>query len=192
MSRKTGEGRVMQESHTKKSTRIIMWVIAIVMAGGFIGSYFLLIMNNGSSNQAQTQAQTNQAKTSQVDPTAYKVTGRVAQLQITDEVVGTGPTAGAGDLLRIHYKGTIAQTGVKFDSSYDRGEPLTCKLANLVAGWQQGIPGMKVGGKRRLVVPAALGYGSQANATIPADSDLVFEVELLAVNPAGATDQCAQ
>lgn len=178
----------MQETKTKRSTRIIMLLIAFVMAGGFIGSYFLIIINQQNANdpnaQLNNQSQQDKQGESTVDPTAYKVTGKVDKLEVTDEKVGTGPEAKVSDTIRVHYKGTIAQTGVKFDSSYDRGEPVTFPLANVIEGWQQGIPGMKVGGKRRLVIPAALAYGDKAQQGIPANSDLVFEVELLAINPA--------
>lgn len=175
----------MEEHHTKKSTRIIILIIALVMAGGFIGSYFLIIINqNDNSQQTQADLVNEKAKKNQsYDPTAYKVSGKVTQLQIVDEKVGTGPEAKASDTVRVHYKGTFAQTGVKFDSSYDRGEPATFGLSQVIPAWQQGIPGMKVGGKRRLVVPSDLAYGSQGNTGIPPNSDLVFEVELLAINP---------
>jgi FKBP-type peptidyl-prolyl cis-trans isomerase FkpA len=173
----------VQESHTKKSTRIIIFIIALVMAGGFIGSYFLLIMNNGNTNQQAQNSQTTNQQAHEVDPNAYTVTGKVAKLEITDEKVGAGPGVTANDTVRVHYKGTFAQTGVKFDSSYDRGEPATFALSNVIQGWQEGVIGMKVGGKRRLVVPSDLAYGTQGNAAIPPNSDLVFEIELLAINP---------
>ena len=173
----------MQESKTKKSTRIIIFIIAVVMAGGFIGSYFLLIMNNGNTNQQSQTSQTAKQQSQQVDPTAYTVTGKVTKLEITDEKVGTGEAVKAGDTVRVHYKGTFAQTGVKFDSSYDRGEPVTFALNNVIQGWQEGMVGMQVGGKRRLVIPSDMAYGAQGNVGIPPNSDLVFEVELLAINP---------
>lgn len=182
----------MEANHTKKSTRIIIWVIAIVMAAGFLGSYFLVILENNQAAKQNDNSQTGQ-DTQQlnqtVDPTAYKVSGAVTSLQITDETVGTGAEVKAGDTVRVNYKLTNAQSGVKYDSSYDRGEPATLSLSQVIPGWQQGMPGMKVGGKRRLVVPASLGYGpqgtqdSQGNQVIPANADLVFEIELLAVNP---------
>ena len=176
------------ESKTKKSTRIIMWVIAIVMAGGFIGSYFLVIIQNGNQQQdeqelAQQQVTNEAQKNQEVDPTAYKVEGKVNDLQVTDLQVGTGDAVKEGDSVQVHYKGTIAQTGVKFDSSYDRGEPITFGLSQVIEGWQKGMVGMQVGGKRRLVIPAAQAYGDTAQPGIPANSDLVFEVELFAVNP---------
>lgn len=176
------------EHHTKKSTRIAIIVIVVVMTAGFMGSYFIMILNPGQSQtnqsqQAQQKADQEAQKNQKYDDTAYKVEGKVDKLQITDLKVGTGPAATINDTLRVHYKGTIAQTGVKFDSSYDRGEPATFALMQVIQGWQEGIPGMQVNGKRRLVIPASLAYGDQAQGGIPANSDLVFEVELLALNP---------
>ncbi|HVI69556.1 MAG TPA: FKBP-type peptidyl-prolyl cis-trans isomerase [Magnetospirillaceae bacterium] len=178
---------------TKKSTRIIIWVIAIAMAGGFIGSSFLMIFNNNAATD-QTNQTTNPTPTGQPDPNAFKVEGPVGQLGITDIKVGTGAVAQVGDSITVHYKGTLAQTGIKFDSSYDRGEPITLALQapsatqpGVIRGWVTGIDGMKVGGKRRLVIPASLAYGDEAQETIPANSDLVFEVELLNVAPPAPT-----
>lgn len=175
-------------SHTKKSTRIIIWVIAIVMAAGFLGSYFLVILeNNNNANQANAVNTTAQKPEElPVDPTAFKVEGKVESLQVVDETVGTGDEVHAGDTVKVHYKGTVAQSGGKFDSSYDRGEPVEISLMQVIPGWQEGIQGMKVGGKRRLVIPSNLGYGDQPAGGIPANSDLVFEVELFGVTPAAA------
>lgn len=172
------------ENHTKNWQRIVIWAIILATAFGSVGFYFLIIMQNGQQNAVQQSVQeVNPDKGGTVDPTAFKVDGDVTELQKTDLVVGTGAEVKAGDTIRFHYKGTIAQTGVKFDSSYDRGEPITYPLTSLIQGWQDGIPGMKVGGKRRLVIPSELGYGAQASGSIPANSDLVFEIEVLAVNP---------
>jgi FKBP-type peptidyl-prolyl cis-trans isomerase FkpA len=183
-------------SHTKKSTRIIIWVIAIVMAVGSLGAYFLVILENENAKKAQTQqleANSNQPEEElPVDPTAYKVNGKVEKLETTDHKVGDGAEAKVGDTIKVHYKGTLATTGQKFDSSYDRGEPIDLPLQlpnetqrGVIEGWVEGIKGMKVGGTRRLVIPAAMAYGPQAQPGIPANSDLVFEVELLGVTPAG-------
>lgn len=105
-------------------------------------------------------------------------------LQMTDEVVGTGAEAVAGKKVSVHYTGTLTD-GKKFDSSLDRGQPFTFDLGagQVIKGWDEGVAGMKVGGKRKLVIPANLGYGARevGNGAIPANSTLVFEVELLDV-----------
>ena len=113
-------------------------------------------------------------------PTAVTDSGVVEK---TDLVVGTGAEAVAGDTLTVHYTGWLAD-GTKFDSSYDRGTPYTFRLGagSVIAGWDQGIPGMKVGGKRRLIIPPSLAYGASGRPPqIPGNSTLKFEVELLAI-----------
>jgi len=103
-------------------------------------------------------------------------------LQITDEVTGTGAQAKARNAVAVNYIGTLTN-GTKFDSSYDRGQPFSFVLGagQVIKGWDEGVLGMKVGGKRKLVIPASLGYGAQSIGPIPANSTLIFEVELLGV-----------
>jgi len=106
-------------------------------------------------------------------------------LQITDEVVGTGVEAKAGNAVAVNYIGTLAD-GKKFDSSYDAGrQPFVFLLGagKVIKGWDEGVVGMKVGGKRKLVIPSALAYGEQGagNGIIPPNSTLIFEIELLGV-----------
>lgn len=177
----------MYESKTKKSTRIIILAVAFVMAAGFLISYFLIIVeqNNPSTPQTQEEKANEEVQKKQtVDPTAYKVNGKVTKLETLDKKVGTGPAATANDTVRVHYKGTFAQSGIKFESSYDTGEPVAIPLGQVIPGWKEGIPGMQVGGQRRLVVPSDMAYGPSGRPGIPPNSDLVFEVELLAINPA--------
>ena len=102
------------------------------------------------------------------------------QLIIEDTLVGTGATVKAGDTVKIHYTGTL-EDGTVFDSSLTRNEPFETQVGvgMLIQGWDQGIPGMKVGGKRHLVIPSELGYGNRAVGSIPANSTLIFDVELL-------------
>ena len=116
--------------------------------------------------------------------------GSVAELQRIDAVVGTGTEATPGTLVSVHYTGWLydekapRQRGKKFDSSVDRGEPFSFKLGagQVIRGWDEGVAGMKVGGKRTLLIPAWLGYGSSgAGGVIPPNASLVFEVELLGV-----------
>lgn len=104
-------------------------------------------------------------------------------LVIEDITVGTGATAAAGNTVTVNYVGTLTN-GTKFDSSYDRNQPFTFRLGagQVIAGWDQGVVGMRVGGKRRLTIPPSLAYGNQAVGPIPANSTLKFDIELLAVN----------
>ena len=107
-----------------------------------------------------------------------------ADLVIEDLVVGDGPEATPGSLVSAHYVGVTHDGGEQFDASWDRGQPFdfTLGAGAVIKGWDQGIPGMKVGGRRELIIPPSLGYGSQKQAKIPANSTLVFVVDLLAVN----------
>ncbi len=104
-------------------------------------------------------------------------------LESTDLVVGQGAEATSGKTVRVHYTGTLTD-GKKFDSSLDRGKPFEFKLGagNVIKGWDQGVVGMKVGGKRKLVIPPDMAYGARGfPPVIPPNSTLVFEIELLGV-----------
>jgi peptidylprolyl isomerase len=106
-------------------------------------------------------------------------------LQKIDLAVGKGAEAKSGDTVSVHYTGTL-ENGEKFDSSKDRNQPFEFKLGQgrVIQGWDQGVPGMKVGGKRKLIIPASLGYGARgAGPKIPPNSTLLFEVELLGIKP---------
>src|SRR4051794_34857806 len=105
-------------------------------------------------------------------------------LQYIDISPGDGPTAQAGQIVRVHYTGWLESNGQKFDSSVDRGQPFTFKLGagQVIKGWDEGVAGMKPGGKRKLTIPAELGYGSRgAGGVIPPNAELTFEVELLKI-----------
>jgi peptidylprolyl isomerase len=108
--------------------------------------------------------------------------GPVADLQIIDTVVGTGDEVPQGATITAHYTGALVADGTIFQSSHDFGRPVTFPLSGVIAGWTQGVPGMKVGGTRRLVIPAAQAYGaSSPSPNIPPNSDLVFDIELTAI-----------
>ncbi len=108
--------------------------------------------------------------------------GPVTQLQILDLVEGTGAIVEPNATITAHYTGALVADGTIFQSSLDFGQPATFGLNQVISGWTQGVPGMKIGGKRRLIIPAALAYGSQrAAANIPPNSDLVFDIELIAI-----------
>src|SRR5262245_23097539 len=105
-------------------------------------------------------------------------------LQYEDAVVGTGPEAVPGKSVEVHYTGTLAD-GSKFDSSHDRKKPFSFRLGagQVIKGWDEGVAGMKVGGKRKLVIPGDLGYGSRGYpGVIPPNAQLTFVVELLRVS----------
>jgi peptidylprolyl isomerase len=110
------------------------------------------------------------------------MTKTASGLEYRDDAVGEGQEARAGDTVSVHYTGTL-QDGSKFDSSRDRGQPLRFPLGagHVIKGWDEGVAGMKVGGKRTLVIPPELGYGSRRIGPIPPDSTLVFDVELMGV-----------
>lgn len=104
-------------------------------------------------------------------------------LKYVDRVVGTGDEAVAGKTVNVHYTGWL-ENGKKFDSSVDRGQPFSFPLGagRVIKGWDEGVQGMKVGGKRKLTIPSDLGYGSRgAGGVIPPNATLIFDVELLGV-----------
>ena len=101
-------------------------------------------------------------------------------LQIIEIEVGDGETAAAGGSVTVHYTGWLTD-GTVFDSSLDDGVPISFSLDRVIPGWQEGIPGMQVGGTRRLIIPPDLAYGEGGTGGIPPNSVLVFDVELLAV-----------
>jgi FKBP-type peptidyl-prolyl cis-trans isomerase len=109
-------------------------------------------------------------------------TATAPKVDMTDSVVGKGAEAVNGKAVTVHYTGTL-KDGTKFDSSVDRKEPFTFTLGagQVIKGWEQGILGMKVGGKRKLTIPPELAYGANAVGAIPANSTLIFDVELLEV-----------
>jgi FKBP-type peptidyl-prolyl cis-trans isomerase len=135
----------------------------------------------------QTPTNSNQQETTKLEGTKLAnftpITTQVTELQKIDLVVGTGKEATAGANITVHYTGALAATGEIFESSKDSGNPATFGLNGLIKGWQDGIPGMKEGGTRRLVIPYAQAYGEAGSPPkIPAKSDLVFDIELISVN----------
>lgn len=106
----------------------------------------------------------------------------VTTLEIIDREIGTGEEVQPGATVKAHYTGALCKNGIIFQSSHDFGEAISFPLDGVIAGWQQGVPGMKVGGWRRLIIPAELAYGASSPASnIPPNSDLVFDIELVAI-----------
>ena len=106
----------------------------------------------------------------------------ISELQIIDILKGNGSTVVEGATIEAHYTGALVKNGVIFQSSHDLGNPIVFGLNQVIDGWTKGVPGMKVGGKRRLIIPAAQAYGANSpSPNIPANSDLVFDIELISI-----------
>ncbi|HJQ08579.1 MAG TPA: FKBP-type peptidyl-prolyl cis-trans isomerase [Candidatus Saccharimonadales bacterium] len=174
--------------------RIIALVIVVIF---FITSFsvsFLVIWQLYKDNkEAKTVNQDTSTPANDAQKTGEKLEGTklagftpvdvVAEMQITDLQPGNGAEAKAGDTVTVDYTGAVAATGTIFQSSLDTGQPVSFPLGNVIKGWQEGIPGMKAGGKRRLVIPAEKAYGANPpqGSNIPADAALVFDVTLHSV-----------
>jgi FKBP-type peptidyl-prolyl cis-trans isomerase len=191
--------------NSETKNKWIAMIAAIVVVAFFFGGIIFYSFNNKvetalSGEAASTTAQVNlvpdsagtaaalnsvnsQVTTTNSLTTTMNSITTADGLVIQDEVIGTGAEAQAGQTINVNYVGTL-ENGTKFDSSYDRGQPFqfTLGAGQVIRGWDEGFAGMKVGGKRKLVIPAALGYGDQAvGGVIPANSTLLFEVELVSV-----------
>jgi FKBP-type peptidyl-prolyl cis-trans isomerase FkpA len=132
---------------------------------------------------AQAQKPQEAAKPQEPAKAVAPPPGPEAKLGIVDPVVGKGQEAKSGDTVKVHYTGTLTD-GSKFDSSKDRNQPFEFTLGQgrVIKGWDQGVVGMKIGGKRKLTIPSTLGYGERgAGAKIPPNSTLLFDIELLEI-----------
>lgn len=150
--------------------------------------------NDAMSAQAEIQKQLEEQAKNQQNPetaTGDKLEGtklanftpveKVETLQVIDTKEGTGEVVPAGATVTAHYTGALAKDGTIFQSSFDTGQPASFSLNQVIKGWTDGVPGMKVGGERRLIIPAAMAYGDKEQPGIPANSDLVFDITLVAV-----------
>lgn len=162
----------------RKNTYIAV-AVALVVVGVFIFLGFF-----GMTGTAPQQPQSAETEAQQLLADISR-SGSVSELKIIDTVVGTGAEASAGDTVTVNYVG-ILHDGTVFDASQNRGEPFSFTLGagQVIKGWDLGVAGMKVGGTRLLAIPAELGYGERAIGKIPANSTLIFQVELLST---GAT-----
>ena len=107
---------------------------------------------------------------------------QVTELEIIEVEVGTGEEVRPGAKITAHYTGALVKNGIIFQSSHDFGDAITFGLDQVIQGWTDGVPGMKIGGIRRLVIPAEQAYGSSSpSRNIPANSDLVFDIDLVAI-----------
>lgn len=149
-------------------------------------------MVTGSGDKTAKKDTTTTQPTTDTTSTAGKLAGTqlssftpvasTTELQKIDTKVGDGTEVKTGDTVTVDYTGAVAATGKIFESSLDSGQTATFPLAKVIVGWQEGIPGMKIGGTRRLIIPAAKAYGANPpSAAIPANADLVFDVTLKSI-----------
>ena len=153
----------------------------------FIAAIALVVIASActkKSEEPKTETATSTTTTTTTNATAGApaTAPATSKVDIVDTVVGKGAEAVSGKTVTVHYTGTL-KDGTKFDSSVDRKEPFSFNLGagQVIKGWEQGIVGMKVGGKRKLTIPPELAYGANAVGAIPANSTLLFDVELLDV-----------
>jgi peptidylprolyl isomerase len=177
-------------STTRLRDRIFAAFGAVLFLGSACAvSAYYVATSHSSSNSNSPTAKPQTCSDTQTEPTfptpeMYKPDGAVTELQATDLEQGSGPASKAGDCLVVKYYGTLASDGTKFDENYTTTSAFAFVLGQgqVIQGWDKGMVGMKVGGTRRLVIPAAQAYGSQSpSAAIPANSDLVFQVKLLRI-----------
>ena len=163
--------RARRRATKLRTTRIVLIIVFLLVIA--VGGYFIY------TKLAQPAATENVAILSNGENMITTTSG----LKYEDLTVGSGAEAVAGKTVSVHYTGWL-ENGTKFDSSLDRGEPFMFQLGagEVIAGWDEGVAGMKVGGKRQLVIPSDLGYGARgAGGVIPPNATLIFEVELLAI-----------
>ena len=137
--------------------------IVLIAALGLTGLAYLFLRNESRSAQSEVTT--------------------ASGLRYVDLVTGTGPSPKPGQTVSVHYTGTL-ENGTKFDSSVDRGQPFTFQIGvgRVIKGWDEGVMTMKIGGKRRLIIPPQLGYGARgAGGVIPPNATLIFDVELIDV-----------
>lgn len=160
--------------------RAVFVTIAILILA--IGGVILFWRFSGQKNKVLNDTSQRLVILPSPSPTPAMGLSESSELKMEDIKIGSGKEAINGLKLTVHYMGKLTD-GTEFDSSYTRGEPFTLTLGagQVIKGWDQGLVGMKVGGKRKLTIPPQLGYGSQAQGSIPPNSTLIFEIELVKV-----------
>ncbi|HEX6462320.1 MAG TPA: FKBP-type peptidyl-prolyl cis-trans isomerase [Candidatus Saccharimonadales bacterium] len=169
---------------TKRSQQIAIWIIAVVLAVGSVGFYFVVIIeNNRLAEEQQKSMEQQKPKALPGEEAKPFEAASVTELKKDDLKGGTGEEVLAGATVKVKYMGWLPD-GTIFDSSHRGGvvEEGTLNLNQVIAGWKEGIPGMKVGGKRMLLIPAAQAYGEAGSPpTIPANTPLAFIVEVTGI-----------
>jgi hypothetical protein len=151
---------------------------AIVLA--LVGGIALRVILTDEEGEPPTVVADTPAPVSTPPPVDAEPTVTDSGLTIIDITVGAGDTVAEGDTITVHYTGWLESNGAQFDSSRG-GDPVPFELAGLIPGWQEGIPGMREGGQRRLIIPPELAYGDADQGNIPPNSTLIFDIELISI-----------
>jgi peptidylprolyl isomerase len=161
-------------------------------SGGATSATSTAAASSASTSSTVSASATSTTTSSTPLPAALKTKPKVSipsgpppsKLVIKDLVKGTGPAATASSTVNVQYVGVLYKGGKQFDASWNdgSGQPVSLPLSGVIKGWQQGIPGMKIGGRRELIIPPSLGYGATAQSKIPANSTLVFIIDLHALS----------
>ncbi len=180
------------KEHSKRVFIIVIVVTFLLSSLGFTGLVIWEMTREKKDDptaelQKQLQEQLNQQnKEGTLEGTkleGFTPVPKVDSLQKIDTQVGTGAEVKPGDTVTAHYTGAVAATGIIFQSSHDRGQPIPFGLDQVIKGWTDGVPGMKEGGKRRILIPAEQAYGANPpqGSNIPANADLVFDIEIVKI-----------
>lgn len=165
---------------------IVFMVVLFVITGlgfGVWGFIEATRQKNDNSNQTNSAEENNVNGLAGKPLTNFTPVAKVESLQKIDQKVGTGGEAKLESKVTAHYTGAVAATGIVFQSSLDFGQPIPFSLKEVIQGWANGVPGMKEGGERRLLIPASMAYGANPppNSGIPPNADLVFDIQLIKV-----------
>lgn len=165
-----------------KITGILIGVIFL----GIIGAAFITSMDDGEPGEQATNEQVTGGEDMLQGTTLedYEPREEVTELEVIDLEEGSGEVVPENAVVVAHYTGALAENGTIFESSHDRGEPATFGLNEVIEGWGEGVPGMKVGGTRRLVIPSDLAYGPNPppGSIISANDPLVFDITIVGLN----------
>jgi peptidylprolyl isomerase len=188
-----------KEKSKRVALRVVMGVVGFI---AIVGGVYLVSGGNDSPASTSTSTTAAGVTTTTVDPNAPTTTAppkptvsapgaEPTELKVTTLREGTGDAAKNGDTLDVHYVGVLSKDGTEFDNSYDRGAPLTLTLGagQVIAGWEQGLVGVKVGGQYQIDIPAELAYGANgAGESIPPNAGLTFVVDIMSVTPGTPTE----
>lgn len=165
--------------------RVFALVVAFLFLATTVATGLAIVWTVRNDNKQGTianQSETGEGMLKGTKLADFTPVDTVDGLQKIDLKEGTGEVVKPGATVTVNYTGALASTGVVFESSKDSGQPVSFPLSGVIKGWTNGVPGMKEGGTRRLLIPAAQAYGAQAAGDIPANSALVFDIELISIN----------